>query len=483
MAAETVVLVPEAEEVETLKKDITNLSFINNENTKKTLSLSTYLGLSFSVFLGLLPKSSISLILSLQSRNRFLSLKLYQAEEQLKQMKSRRKEDSKANARVVEIFASHRNGWQQEERKLLQKIENSNDEISSLRERIDEFEKSEAELKSFVEKLEREIYERDEMINFMSRQTINDDEDEDEDVYVDDEDDEKEDDEVGGNGNYGRGFEEEVINGEFSEVQCLNYPRFGKIRVSSEGLDPNSEEYFDPRENDFGGEQLGFVYGKQNGFIKNFAAPPRNVCADRNSGWQDAKYDSPESLYHMKHFVSRRDSPWKADGESTGVPAKLKLVEQELPNLERIDKCEPSKVSMSIRKQAKRYHGLSGKIDDLCRRMANDPSEQALNGSRRQTELLLEAYRLQQRAIETRQKLTTLQSETTNSHLGEDLDTHTKLSIRRSLDSIKNNFKEIQRNLEVWLARIMGELEGVLSREGASHAKEYFLSKFPSYVQ
>ncbi|XP_026401893.1 uncharacterized protein LOC113297583 isoform X3 [Papaver somniferum] len=483
MAAETVVVVPEEEE-ETLKKDITNLSFVKNENTKKTLSLSTYLGLSFSVFLGLLPKSSISLILSLQSRNRFLSLKLYQAEEQLKQMKSRRREDSKANARVVEIFASHRNGWQQEERKLLQQIENSSDEISSLRERIDEFEKSEAELRSFVEKLEREIYERDEMINFMSRQTIHDDEDgdEDEDVYVDDEDDEKEDDEVGGSGIYGRSFEEEVINGEFSELQCLNYSRFGKIRVSSEGLDPNSEEHFDQRDNDGRGE-MGFVYGKQNGFIN---APPRKVCADRAGGWQDAKYDSPEPLYHMKHVVSR-ESPWKADGEFTGVPAKLKLVEQELPNLERIDKCEPLKVSTSIRKQAKRYHALSGKIDDLCRRMqANDPSEQALNAefrTRRQTEFLLEAYRLQQRAIETRQKLTTLQSETTNTHLGEDLDAHAKLSIRKSLDLIKNNFKEIQRNLEVWLARIMGELEGVLSREGASAAKEYFLSKFPSYVR
>ncbi|KAI3961512.1 hypothetical protein MKX01_001248 [Papaver californicum] len=482
MAAETVVVVPEEEE--TLKEDITNHSFVNNENTKKTLSLSTYLGLSFSVFLGLLPKSSISLILSLQSRNRFLSLKLYQAEEQLKQMKSRRKEDSKANARVVEIFASHRNGWQQEERKLLQQIENSSNEISSLRERIEEFEKSEAELKSFVEKLEREIYERDEMISFMSRQTIHDDEDgdEDEDVYVDDE---KEDDEVGGSGIYSRSFKEEVINREFTEVQCLNYSRFGKIRASSEGLDPNSEEYFDHRDNDGHGE-MGFVYGRQNGFIKNFAAPPPKVCADRTGGWQDAKHDSPESLYHMKHFVSRRESPWKADGESTGVPAKLKLVEQELPNLERIDKCEPLKVSTSIRKQGKRYHGLSGKIDDLCRRMQADPSEQALNAefrTRRQTEFLLEAYRLQQQAIETRQKLTTLQSETTNTHLGEDLDAHAKLSIRKSLDLIKNNFKEIQRNLEVLLARIMGELEGVLSREGASAAKEYFLSKFPSYVQ
>lgn len=65
----------------------------------------------------------------------------------------------------------------------------------------------------------------------------------------------------------------------------------------------------------------------------------------------------------------RREAPWKIDGESTGVSSKLKLLEQELLNLERIGKTDLSKVPSSTRKQVKRYQALAGKIDDLCRRM------------------------------------------------------------------------------------------------------------------
>lgn len=65
----------------------------------------------------------------------------------------------------------------------------------------------------------------------------------------------------------------------------------------------------------------------------------------------------------------RRESPWKVDGESSGVPAKLKLLEQELINLEKVGKGDLSKIPTLMRKQAKRYQSLAGKIDDLCRRM------------------------------------------------------------------------------------------------------------------
>lgn len=57
------------------------------------------------------------------------------------------------------------------------------------------------------------------------------------------------------------------------------------------------------------------------------------------------------------------------DGDSSGVSSKLKLLEQELLNLERIGTSDPSKVPSLMRKQAKRYQALAGKIDDLCRRM------------------------------------------------------------------------------------------------------------------
>jgi len=73
----------------------------------------------------------------------------------------------------------------------------------------------------------------------------------------------------------------------------------------------------------------------------------------------------------MFFFFSRRESPWKVHGDST-VSSKLKLLEEELINLEKVGKGDLSKVSSLMRKQAKRYQSLTGKIDDLCRRMVSN---------------------------------------------------------------------------------------------------------------
>lgn len=126
----------------------------HNENEQHVVKLmSSYLGLSLAVFLGLSP----SLLSSLERKNRALSCKLIQAEEQLQQLHSRRREDSKANARVAEIFATHRHAWQEEEKRLLHEIDEGNQEISYLKGKIGEFERLEAEMRTSVEGLKREI--------------------------------------------------------------------------------------------------------------------------------------------------------------------------------------------------------------------------------------------------------------------------------------------------------------------------------------
>ncbi|KAL0371969.1 UNVERIFIED_CONTAM: hypothetical protein Scaly_0878500 [Sesamum calycinum] len=348
-----------------------------------------------------------------------------QAEEQLKQLHSRRKEDSKANARVVEIFASHRHSWQQEEKRLLLQIDECNEELAYLKGKVEDFERVEAELKANIEDLKREISERDEMLNFMSRSNCE---------------------------------MEDGVGECYSDMGL----RYGKAGVS-EGPDLGVEECFTGD----GVDEIGSVYDQSNcGFSSDFLNSAASKFWSENASlWQDMQYDSSvESLYHMKHFVSRRESPWKVDGDSTGISSKLKLLEQELLNLERISKADLSKLPSQMRKQAKRYQTLAGKIDDLCRRMqANDPCEANVSSefrTQRQTEFLLEAFRLQQRASETNQKLTALQSETGKSYNGDELQGQTaKLATRRSLDSIRNNFKEIQRNLEIWLARIIALYE------------------------
>ncbi|KAI9083958.1 hypothetical protein K1719_034216 [Acacia pycnantha] len=321
------------------------------DNEIKNL-VSSYIGISFSLFLAFLPKNLLAIFHRHGSQLKELSAKLFQAEEQLKQMKSRRQEDSKANARVVEIFAGHRNSWRAEEKRLLHQVDACTKEIAHLRARVAEFE---VEWKARIEDLQRDVREKEEMLNCMSRR-------------------EQEDDE------------------ESADVQ----------------------------------------------------------------------HESLESTYDMKHFVARRESPWKADGDSAGVSSKLKLLEEELLNLEKTGKSDTSKVSSLMRKQAKIYQTLAEKIDDLCGRIqASNPSEPALSPEfRTQRQFLLEAFQLQQQASKTRQKLMELQTET-----GKSYDT---LTIRRAMDSSRNNMKEIQRNLETWLARIIGDLEGVLARDSAS---------------
>ncbi|GFZ16318.1 ribonuclease P protein subunit P38-like protein [Actinidia rufa] len=375
------------------------------------------------------PQQTHEKLLLLKSRNRDLCLRLIEAEEELSQLRSRRKEDAKANARTLVPPRSP---------------------ASAPAARSSE--KSEAELRDGVDELRREVADRDEMLNFVSRRAAE--------------------------------FEDSSGGGSewCSEAAAVG---FGDFRVSEGMGDPVAEECFLEREG-HSVDEMSDLYGQSNGFGPEFLNSASKFWAERANLWQDVQYESLESLCQMKHFVARRESPWKVDGESTGVSSKLKLLEQELLNLERIGKSDPSKVPSKMRKQAKRYQALAGKIDDLCRRMqASDPCEPTLSSefrTQRQTEFLLEAFRLQQRAAETRQKLTALQTKTGKGYFGDELETQAKLTMRRCLDSIKNNFKEIQRNLEIWLARIIGDLEGILARDGASRVRDYYVSRYP-FVQ
>lgn len=234
---------------------------------------------------------------------------------------------------------------------------------------------------------------------------------------------------------------------------------------------------------------FGHMGSEYDGFDTNFVSSASTFWpeTERPNQWQDVQYETLEPMHHVKHFVVRRESPWKVDSESNGIPSKLKLLEEELGNLEKVGKSSSLKVASSMRKHAKRYQDLAGKIEDLCRRMqASDPSEPTLGSefrSQRQTEFLLEAFQLQQRASETRKKLMALQTEIyTSSYIGDELGVETKFTMRQSLDTIRSNLKEIQRNLEIWLARIMGDLEGILARDGASRVRDYYFPRYPSYV-
>ncbi|TYH97225.1 hypothetical protein ES332_A12G229800v1 [Gossypium tomentosum] len=392
--------------------------------TQKLLSL--YLGISFSVFLAYLPESSLALLPKLQTQTRDITARLLTAEEQLRQMKSRRKEDSKANARVVEIFATHRNTWQAEEKQLLQQIQDQ-------RAKIEELERETHESKRRIEEIQ-------DIIGFISTTSG---------AAAGEQQQQQQQEQM-----------EEAFAAEDTRDDQLKFN--GVLNVAHNGNFPFTPDLL--------------------------ASASSKFWADRATVWQDIQCESLESLYHMKHFVAR-ESPWKVDGESTGVSSKLKLLEQELLNLEKLGKSDFSRVPSLMRKQARRYQALTAKIDDLCRRMqASDPSEPTLSvefETQRQTEFLLEAFQLQQHASETGQKLMALQTEIGKSYYKDDIGRSgsAKAGTKQSMDSIRNNLQEVQRNLEIWLARIIGDLEGILARDGScsSRIREYCVSRYNSH--
>lgn len=231
----------------------------SDEEDERASLFSSYIGLSFALFLGLLPKSSAAYVSSLQSRNRILAMKLFEAEDQLRQLRSRRKEDAKANARVTEIYAGHRTRWQQEEKRLLQRIDAADEEAASLRARIKETERAEAELRAAVERLEKEVAERDEMLDFMARKVE------------------------------GDGFSEKGVIGADGGLEPMYHGEldreFSGVRVSG-ALEPVLDERFLARNGEL--EGMADLFAHQNNYVKEFLMPPvdMKLWMDRSAGWQ-----------------------------------------------------------------------------------------------------------------------------------------------------------------------------------------------------
>ncbi|KAF7076549.1 hypothetical protein CFC21_081182 [Triticum aestivum] len=419
-------------------------------------ALAAYLGVAFALFLASLPGGAAGArhVASLQSRGRVLATRLLAAEDQLRQLRARRREDARANARAAEIFAGHRASWAEAERRLLARAAAASDEAANLRARLADAEAQAAALRARADRLERDAADRDGLLSALLAATGN-----------------------------GAGQDEPAAR---EQRQRQLDPAEGYGDTDAEALAAAAALYAQQRQQQdgFGGGD-DFYTSSSSSAAAASGMPP--WMDSRSKGWQDMKYESVESVYNTKHAVPRRESPWKVDVESSGVPAKLRQLEQELINLEKVGNGDLSKIPLVLRKQVKRYQTLAGKIEDLCKRMqANDPCDSTLNSefrTQRQTEYLLEAFHLQHRAAETRQKLGTVQAETAKSSFGDELPAEAKVSTRRALSSVRNNFKEIQRSLEIWLARILGDLEGMLARDGASRIRECILSPYASAVR
>jgi len=81
---------------------------------------------------------------------------------------------------------------------------------------------------------------------------------------------------------------------------------------------------------------------------------------------------------------------------------------------------------------------------------------------------LEETFQLQRYIVATGQKLFEIQSKIVSGFVGvaEEMEKSAGIDMKRFSDSIRNLFHEVQRGLEVRTARIIGDLEGTLAREG-----------------
>ncbi|XP_058095871.1 uncharacterized protein LOC131241176 [Magnolia sinica] len=218
-----------------------------------------------------------------------------------------------------------------------------------------------------------------------------------------------------------------------------------------------------------------------------------------------------EKSVSAENCVVRKDPSWKMDIHALGVSYKIKRLKQQLLMLEKLATTAAAKKPASkdnvadmpecyeqrktddehgpkmkgfllvmslLNKQVKRYQSLEEKADDLCKRMhennqegnKRDSSISRTKGHNKTLEHFLEeTFQVQRYMVATGQKLVEIQSKISSSfevsppdsvHISAGFDT------RQFADCIRTLFREIQRGLEVRIARIIGDLEGTLTCEG-----------------
>ncbi|CAL9066386.1 uncharacterized protein LOC135605580 [Musa acuminata AAA Group] len=233
--------------------------------------------------------------------------------------------------------------------------------------------------------------------------------------------------------------------------------------------------------------------------VKDVGVDPGNVN-EANSSQGDAAIS--DELSSTKPSIAKEESSWKTDIHALGVSYNIRRLKQQLLVLEKLAgllaskqltamdalsvgsndrKIDENKQKMKgfsltkslLNKQVKRYQSLEEKTDDLCRRMHDtyrSGSRRDSQGSRtrEQTETLKcyleETFELQKYIVATGQRFMEIQSKINSSFSGSDAhDKSIGFNLRQFADIIRTIFRQVQKGLEVRVARIIGDLEGKLT--------------------
>ncbi|RWR80294.1 golgin subfamily A member 6-like protein 22 isoform X1 [Cinnamomum micranthum f. kanehirae] len=223
------------------------------------------------------------------------------------------------------------------------------------------------------------------------------------------------------------------------------------------------------------------------------------------------EHETANKLPSVENSLVKMDSTCKMDLHALGVSYKIKRLKQQLFMVENLaaaqalkkttgksnatgtlEICERRKtdehghqskgflIIMSLlNKHLKRYQNLEEKTNDLCKRM--DEKDLVANSSRQHSSttrmkeqtgalerFLEEAFQLQRYMVAAGQKLMEIQSRIACSFAvtAEGMDKSAGINMRQVEDHIRTLFREIQRGLEIRIARIIGDIEGTLACEG-----------------
>ncbi|CAI0397457.1 unnamed protein product [Linum tenue] len=187
------------------------------------------------------------------------------------------------------------------------------------------------------------------------------------------------------------------------------------------------------------------------------------------------------------------NNPWRMDLQALGVSYKIKRLKQQLLMLERLTGKQESGEEDSgdqengvkgflmlislLNRQINRYQTLQAKTDELCKRM-HDNVETCSSGKReerskgemkRLEHYLEETFQVQRYMVATGQKLMDVQTKIGSGfvEVPEELNKSGRhINIKMFADNVKALLQEVQRGLEVRIARIIGDLEGTLACQG-----------------
>ncbi|KAM7272276.1 hypothetical protein ACFE04_026939 [Oxalis oulophora] len=176
---------------------------------------------------------------------------------------------------------------------------------------------------------------------------------------------------------------------------------------------------------------------------------------------------------------------WRMDLNALGVSYKIKRLKQQLVMLERLTGKQDSEKDTAkqgflslmslLTKQVSRYQSLEGKADDLCKRM-HDHGEGIRSLQTKTLEHFLEeTFQLQRYIVASGQKMMEIQSKIVSEFVWivkEEVEISCSFDVKRFADNVGTLFREVQRGLELRIARIIGDLEGTLACEGMMHIKD-----------